>query len=302
MSRRASFFAKLHPGVLRVRFPDEVVFDESIKESDGEAIIAMLRRASLDIDINRINMAGMTALHQAVLDENIVVIRLLLIHGANINKRDQDSWTSLHAASANGNATIVKYLLSQGADRDLLTDEGETAADLVDPEDTEVLDVLLEEQEVKVRRISLQETGYRGDHAPWFRRESLEEQRRRRSLIQVKEVGGRKASTWVHEDDIEEEEDERADDRTQRLLEDSENIQHENDGDGTSQKIEKSTNSESTEAGNNENSEETFEQLKYLQNDEQYSQQFQSWRTRRKGRLELTHPQIDLGHSNNTIS
>ena len=27
-------------------------------------ILSMLRRASLDIDVNRINMAGMTALHQ----------------------------------------------------------------------------------------------------------------------------------------------------------------------------------------------------------------------------------------------
>ena len=64
MSRRASFFARTHPGIRRVRFPDEIVFEESIKEADGEAIISMLRRASLDIDINRINMAGMTALHQ----------------------------------------------------------------------------------------------------------------------------------------------------------------------------------------------------------------------------------------------
>ena len=30
----------------------------------GEMIICMLRRASLDLDVNRINMAGMTALHQ----------------------------------------------------------------------------------------------------------------------------------------------------------------------------------------------------------------------------------------------
>ena len=47
-----------------MRFPDEIVFEESIKEADGEVIISMLRRASLDIDINRINMAGMSALHQ----------------------------------------------------------------------------------------------------------------------------------------------------------------------------------------------------------------------------------------------
>jgi len=296
MSRRASFFAKLHPGKLRVRFPDEVVFDESIKESDGEAIIALLRRASLDIDINRINMAGMTALHQAVLDENIVVIRLLLIHGANINKRDGDSWSPLHAAAANGNPTIVKYLLSQGADRDLLTDEGETPADLVDPEDTEVLEALLEEQEVKLRRISLQEVGIR--EAPWFRRESLEEQRRRRSLIQ--DCGGRKPSTWVHEDDIvEEEDDERLEERLERI-EDKVNPAETQDNavTTTDSKRHLVTSSENNPA----ETEDSFQELKYLENDENYSQQFQSWRTRRKGRLELTHPQIDTAHSNNTIS
>lgn len=64
MSRRASFFARTHPGQRRVRFPDEIVFHESIKESDGEAVIRMLRRVSVDIDINRINMSGMTAIHQ----------------------------------------------------------------------------------------------------------------------------------------------------------------------------------------------------------------------------------------------
>ena len=47
-----------------MRFPDEIVFHESIKESDGEAVIRMLRRVSVDIDINRITMSGMTAIHQ----------------------------------------------------------------------------------------------------------------------------------------------------------------------------------------------------------------------------------------------
>ena len=80
MSRRASVFARQNPGKRRVRFPDEVVFEESIKESDGQAIMTMLRRVrdrfvegevscellkvSVDIDVDRINMAGMTALHQ----------------------------------------------------------------------------------------------------------------------------------------------------------------------------------------------------------------------------------------------
>ena len=64
MSRRASFFARQHPGQRRVRFPDEIIFDECVKDSDPEMVISMLRRVSLDIDVNRINMAGMTALHQ----------------------------------------------------------------------------------------------------------------------------------------------------------------------------------------------------------------------------------------------
>ena len=66
MSRRASVFARQNPGKRRVRFPDEVVFEESIKESDGQAIMSMLRRVSVDIDVDRINMAGMTALHQVI--------------------------------------------------------------------------------------------------------------------------------------------------------------------------------------------------------------------------------------------
>ena len=64
MSRRASFFARQHPGQRRVRFLDEIVFDECIKEADGEMVINMLRRVSMQINVNRINTSGMTALHQ----------------------------------------------------------------------------------------------------------------------------------------------------------------------------------------------------------------------------------------------
>ena len=78
MSRRASVFARLNPGKRRVRFPDEVMFEESIKESDGDAIMNMLRRASVDIDVDRINMSGMTALHQVIrhVIRNMVVTRI----------------------------------------------------------------------------------------------------------------------------------------------------------------------------------------------------------------------------------
>ena len=47
---------------------------------------------------------------QAVLDGNLVVVRLLLIHGADPNLADQDSWTPLHAAAANGHPAIVRFV------------------------------------------------------------------------------------------------------------------------------------------------------------------------------------------------
>jgi predicted nucleotidyltransferase len=78
MSRRASFFARTHPGIHRVRFLDEIVFEEA----DGEVIISMLRRASLDIGINMINMAGMTALHQV--RERLKVATVVHEKGENV--------------------------------------------------------------------------------------------------------------------------------------------------------------------------------------------------------------------------
>jgi len=174
MSRRASVFARLNPGKHRVRFPDEVMFEESIKESDGDAIMNMLRRASVDIDVDRINMSGMTALHQAVLDDNLVMVRLLIHHGAKLNKLDEDCWTPLHAAAANGLHNIARYLISQGADKEALTDEGEKAEDLVDPDDYKTMAVLLntEESKEKDRRMSAVR-GVKREPA-WFRRESMQ--------------------------------------------------------------------------------------------------------------------------------
>jgi len=60
MSRRGSWFAKQNPGKPRpkVRFSDELVFLDNIKENDIPALGSMLRRASLQVDISGINDAG----------------------------------------------------------------------------------------------------------------------------------------------------------------------------------------------------------------------------------------------------
>ena len=66
MSRRASLFAKEakeNPGLKKpkpkgVRFPDELVFLDDIKEDDLPAVEHMLRRASVTIDLNAISHSG----------------------------------------------------------------------------------------------------------------------------------------------------------------------------------------------------------------------------------------------------
>jgi len=134
----------------------------------------------VEIDLDRINMSGMTALHQAVLDDNLVMVRLLIQHGAKINKKDEDGWTPLHAAAANGLHHIARYLIAQGADKDALTEEDEKAVDLVDQEDYKTISVLLNTQESveKERRMSAVPGGAVAKREPaWFRRESLQTQR-----------------------------------------------------------------------------------------------------------------------------
>ena len=51
----------------------------------------------------------MAPLHQAVTEENLAAVQLLVKTGADINKQDEDSWTPLHAACANGFTDIVRY-------------------------------------------------------------------------------------------------------------------------------------------------------------------------------------------------
>lgn len=145
MSRRASLYAKQNPGKERpkVHFPDELVFLDNIKENDIQGLNHMLRRASLQVDISGINDAGLTPLHQAVLDGNMMAVRLLIEHGANVNKQDEDSWTPLHAACAEGYADIAKFLLERGAKKDVLTEDGERPLDLVEPTDFPTIKVML---------------------------------------------------------------------------------------------------------------------------------------------------------------
>jgi len=58
MSRRASVYKRQNPGKPRVKFSDELVLQDCVKENDIEEMHHMLRRASLQVDLSAINSAG----------------------------------------------------------------------------------------------------------------------------------------------------------------------------------------------------------------------------------------------------
>lgn len=61
MSRRLSIQLKNAASTKskpKVKFTDELVFLESIKDNDIDSVRHMLRRASANIDINKINESG----------------------------------------------------------------------------------------------------------------------------------------------------------------------------------------------------------------------------------------------------
>ena len=132
-----------------------------------------------------------------MLDDNLPLVHLLVTHGADIHKADVDSWTPLHAAAANGHAAIVRYLMDRGADTEAVTEEGETALDLVDGEDYSTMAVILD-SEIKLLTENKQKVVVERKEPAWVRRESLQEQEKDTR---------RKGSAWMGKQDIPEEEE-----------------------------------------------------------------------------------------------
>ena len=115
-----------------------------------------------------------------MLDDNLVLVNVLVSHGANVNMVDIDSWTPLHGAAANGHTgrilikpflkgkclqiilfsiEVAQYLIKCGANTKALTDDGETPLDLVEADDFSMMAILLNtKEEVVKRRMSLSVT------------------------------------------------------------------------------------------------------------------------------------------------
>ncbi|KAG5853713.1 hypothetical protein ANANG_G00029050 [Anguilla anguilla] len=115
-----------------VHFPNDVVFQDCVRQGDLEQVGRFLRAGKVHLDT--VYLSGMPALHEAVLSGNLECVKLLVKHGADVLQRDEDGWTPLHIACSDGYPRIARYLLSQGASADAENECGERPADLIDPD------------------------------------------------------------------------------------------------------------------------------------------------------------------------
>ncbi|XP_072239834.1 protein phosphatase 1 regulatory subunit 27b [Leuresthes tenuis] len=128
--------ASLKP-IRSVHFPNDIVFQDYVRHGELERIGRFIRAQRVTLDT--IYHSGMAAIHEAVLSGNLECVKLLLHYGADIHQRDEEGWTPLHMACSDGFPHIARYLLSLGADPELENDCGEKPADLIEPENQELL-------------------------------------------------------------------------------------------------------------------------------------------------------------------
>ncbi|XP_029991589.1 protein phosphatase 1 regulatory subunit 12A isoform X2 [Sphaeramia orbicularis] len=111
----------------KVRFAQGAVFMAACSAGDREEVAVLLRQGA---DINHANIDGLTALHQACIDENAEMVQFLVESGSDVNRGDNEGWTPLHAAASCGFIQIAKYLIEHGAHVGAVNSEGELPLDV----------------------------------------------------------------------------------------------------------------------------------------------------------------------------
>ncbi|PFX15664.1 protein phosphatase 1 regulatory subunit 16A-like [Stylophora pistillata] len=115
-----------------VKFEARIILLEAASRGDCDEVKRML---DYGVDPNLANDDGLTALHQACIDECDEIAELLVGYGANIDAEDRELWTPLHASAACENYSMVQYLVENGADVVSINADGNLPVDLVEEDD-----------------------------------------------------------------------------------------------------------------------------------------------------------------------
>jgi uncharacterized protein len=101
-----------------------------------EAAQLLVEKYGADVNAVEDPERGMTALHEAMNSADMVIARMLIRNGANVNAVDRgtegytDGWTPLHYAVSHHDAKMIEILLERGADTRIIDAAGRTPAAL----------------------------------------------------------------------------------------------------------------------------------------------------------------------------
>ncbi|XP_067830565.1 protein phosphatase 1 regulatory subunit 12C-like [Heptranchias perlo] len=120
----------------RVRFEATAEFLAACASGDAQEAEEMLRGGA---DVNCANTDGISALHQACIDENPEMVEFLLAQHAHVDQPDNEGWTPLHVAASCGYSEIVECLINHGANIAAVNSDGQLPIDLAEEDYMETL-------------------------------------------------------------------------------------------------------------------------------------------------------------------
>ncbi|EDV25511.1 uncharacterized protein TRIADDRAFT_23713 [Trichoplax adhaerens] len=116
---------------LKITFKPDIILLDSAARNDIDEVRQLLEAK---VNPNVANCDGLTALHQAVIDNCLEMCQLLINFGADVNALDKESWSPLHAACMCGHVDIAKLLIDNDADVVALNIDGLMPCDMAEDE------------------------------------------------------------------------------------------------------------------------------------------------------------------------
>jgi len=108
-------------------FPSTAIINASYR-GDIKTLREILAAGGVDRDVR--DPMGATALHEAILQPDVMVVKLLLDYGFDPNAKAKNGYTPLHWAVAANNINAARLLLQSGADKRIKCSNGRTPLDL----------------------------------------------------------------------------------------------------------------------------------------------------------------------------
>lgn len=130
----------LDPNILNDEDINETMLHEASFQGYTNIVQLLLSRGA---NPNIQDLDETTPLHIACENGYIDIIKLLLQAGANPNTLNRFKMSPLHESAYDGSFEIINLLLLAGADPNLRDAEGNTVLGIIDPSNTEVINLLL---------------------------------------------------------------------------------------------------------------------------------------------------------------